>query len=160
QQTAAPVMRKVLYIFGALTDYDVAWIAAHGVRRRLADGETVIAEGVESESLVILLEGEFQIATASFGEVARVGVGEIVGEMSFGDSAPPSATVTAKGECLALFLDKQVLGAKLLSDAAFGRRFYRALAMFLADRLRATLQLPSARERGLADDKVLQDELD
>jgi len=154
-------MRKVLYIFGLLSDEDVAWIADHGARRRLADGETVIAEGVESDSLVILLEGEFRVVAASFGDIARLGVGEIVGEMSFVDSAPPSATVTANGECLALFLDKQVLAPKLLSDAAFGRRFYRALAMFLADRLRATRKLPSAQERGLADDKtILQDELD
>jgi CRP/FNR family cyclic AMP-dependent transcriptional regulator len=154
-------MRKVLYIFGLLTDEDVAWIAAHGVRRRLADGETVIAEGVQSKSLVILLEGEFQVVAAGFGEIGRTGVGEIVGEISLVDSAPPSATVTARGECVALFLDKQVLAQKLKSDAAFGSRFYRALAVFLADRLRATRQLPSAQERGLGDDKtVLQDELD
>jgi CRP/FNR family transcriptional regulator, cyclic AMP receptor protein len=154
-------MRKVLYIFGSLTDDDVAWIAAHGVRRRLADGETVIAEGVESDSLVILLEGEFQVVAAGFGEVARAGVGEIVGEISLVDSAPPSATVTAKGECLTLFLDKRVLAQKLASDAAFGSRFYRALAVLLADRLRAARRLPSAHERGLGDDKtILQDELD
>jgi CRP/FNR family transcriptional regulator, cyclic AMP receptor protein len=47
------------------------------------------------------------VTAQAAGEIARLGVGEIVGEMSFVDSAPPSATVTAVGECLALFLDKE-----------------------------------------------------
>ena len=58
--------------------------------------------------------------------------------MSFLDSAPPSATVTAVGDGLALFLDKDSLARKLKEDVAFGSRFYRALAIFLADRLRGT----------------------
>jgi CRP/FNR family transcriptional regulator, cyclic AMP receptor protein len=46
------------------------------------------------------------------GEIAWLGVGEVVGEMSFLDAAPPSATVTALGDGLALFLDKEALARK------------------------------------------------
>ena len=154
-------MRKVLYIFGLLTDADVEWMARTGIRRRLADGEVVIAEGRPADYIVLLLEGELLISAKGFGDIARVGVGEIVGEVSLVDSAPPSATVTAQRECLALFLDKKILTHKLETDTAFGYRFYRALAIFLADRLRATRQLPSVGERGLADESlILHDELD
>ena len=67
--------------------------------------------------------------------------------MSFLDSAPPSATVTAVGDGLALFLDKHSLALKLKEDVAFGSRFYRALAIFLADRLRgATRRIGGAHE--------------
>ena len=154
-------MRTVLYIFGLLTDADVAWIARTGIRRRLRDGDVVIKQDIQNDSVIILLEGEFQITTRSSGHIASIGVGEIVGEISLVDSAPPSATVTARGECLALFVDKKILMQKLERDIAFGCRFYRALALLLADRLRSTLQLPSHSEAGLGDATIiLQDELD
>lgn len=133
-------MRKVLYIFGLLTDADVEWIARTGVRRRVREGEVLIQEGRPVESVIFLLQGEFLVTAQAAGEVARLGVGEIVGEMSFVDSSPPSATVTAVGECLALFLDKEIVARKLEADVAFGCRFYRALAIFLADRLRGTVR--------------------
>ncbi len=88
-------MRKVLYIFGLLTDADVEWIARTGVRRRVRAGETLIEEGQRIESVIFLLQGEFLVSALGVGEIARLGVGEIVGEMSFVDSAPPAATVTA-----------------------------------------------------------------
>jgi hypothetical protein len=48
--------------------------------------------------------------------------------------------VTASGEGLALFIDKEALTHKIEADAAFGSRFYRALAIFLADRLRGIVR--------------------
>ena len=133
-------MRKVLYIFGLLTDTDIAWIAHTGVRRRVKSGDVLIREGFPVESVVVVLQGEFVVTAQAAGEIARLGVGEIVGEMSFINSAPPSATVTATSDGLALFLDKEMMSQKLASDVAFGCRFYRALAVFLADRLRTTVR--------------------
>lgn len=154
-------MRKVLYIFGVLTDADVDWIARTGARRRMRGGETVIREGERIESLVILLQGEFLISTQAVGEIARRGVGEIVGEMSFVDSAPPFATVTAVDDCLALFLDRQAVLQKLKADPAFGCRFYRALAIFLADRLRGTSRHAASDSlQNLATQTIAADELD
>src|SRR5882672_6322449 len=37
-------MRKVLYIFGLLSDADVSWIAKTGIQRRLQDGDVLIRE--------------------------------------------------------------------------------------------------------------------
>jgi CRP/FNR family transcriptional regulator, cyclic AMP receptor protein len=154
-------MRKVLYIFGLLTDGDVEWMARSGARRWVKDGEVLIHEGKPVDSVVLLLEGEFLVAVKGVGEVARLGAGEIVGEMSYVDSAPPSATVTARGKCLALFLDKPTLSRKLEADMAFGCRFYRALAVFLADRLRGTVRrLGYGGKQTLEDDAILEDELD
>jgi CRP/FNR family transcriptional regulator, cyclic AMP receptor protein len=154
-------MRKVLYIFGVLTDSDVDSLARIGTPRRLRDGETVIEEGKPADSLILLLEGEFLVTKKGMGQIARLGVGEIVGEMSLVDPALPSATITARGRCLALFINKTILLQKLESDVGFGCRFYRALAVFLADRLRATMRSPSLSERGIADEAAaLKDELD
>ena len=154
-------MRKVLYIFGLLTDADVEWIARTGVRRRVREGEVLIQEGRPIESVIFLLQGEFLVTAQAAGEVARLGVGEIVGEMSFVDSSPPSATVTAVGECLALFLDKEIVARKLEADVAFGCRFYRALAIFSADRLRGTVRrMGYGAAQDLDMQTLAKDELD
>lgn len=154
-------MRKVLYIFGLLTDGDVEWMARTGRRLWLNASDVLIQEGKPVDSVIFLLQGEFIVSVKGIGEVARLGAGEIVGEMSYVDSAPPSATVTANGRCLALFIDKIQLTRKLDTDMAFGCRFYRALAVFLADRLRETVhRLGYGEARSLEGEEVMKDELD
>ena len=154
-------MRKVLYIFGLLTDADVDWLAATGKRSRIGGGEVLIEEGRHVDSISLLLQGALTVTIKGVGEVARLGVGEIVGEMSYVDSAPPSATVKAVGDCLALVIDKRALTRKLEADPAFGCRFYRGLAILLADRLRGTeRRLSYGRSANLETKTVLEDELD
>ncbi|HEY7242613.1 MAG TPA: cyclic nucleotide-binding domain-containing protein [Xanthobacteraceae bacterium] len=154
-------MRKVLYIFGALTDADVETLVRIGTRRRLDDGEVVIREGEWADSVILLLNGEFLVTKQGMGQIALLGAGEIVGEMSLVDSELPSATITARGRCLALFINKAILLQKLETNVGFGCRFYRAMAIFLADRLRATMQAPALSESSMADEApVLADELD
>jgi CRP/FNR family transcriptional regulator, cyclic AMP receptor protein len=153
-------MRKVLYIFGLLTDSDIDWIARVGTRRRLKDGETLIERGKPIDSIILVLEGQLLVGMKDLEVVARRGVGEIVGEMSMVDSAPPSATVVAEGECLVLLLSKKILQQKLTTDLAFGCRFYRALAIFLADRLRELQHdLAGDQQESLAGGTVLTGEL-
>ena len=104
------------------------------------------------------LRVSFSVAVRDVGPVARLGVGEIVGEMSIVNSAPPSATVAAEGECLILLLDKKILLQKLTTDAPFGCRFYNALAVFLADRLREMgHRLSGNDEQDLAAETISKD---
>ena len=49
-------MRKVLYIFGLLTDADIEWMAQNGTCHRLSDGAILIEEGGRSDSFILLLE--------------------------------------------------------------------------------------------------------
>lgn len=133
-------MRKVLFILGELTDGDVEWLIATGHRRQAAPGTILITEGVPTDALYFVLDGHFSVtAGRSAVELARIGAGEILGEMSFIDSAPPSATVTALGAGLVLAVPRDVLAQKLKQDAPFAARFYRALAIFLSDRLRSAV---------------------
>jgi CRP/FNR family cyclic AMP-dependent transcriptional regulator len=84
----------------------------------------------------------------------------VVGEMSLVDSAPPSATITASGDGLALFLDKTKLMQKLDHDEGFASRFYRALAVFVADRLREARGSPVADSTISDEMTIAEDELD
>jgi len=149
-----------MFVFGLLTDADVAWMARAGVQRPIKDYEILIQEGRPLESVIFLLQGECVVTAHAAGEIARLGAGEIVGEMSFLDSAPPSATVTAVGDGLALFLDKETLARRLEADVAFGCRFYRALAIFLAYRMRGTVRRMGGGAPDLDPQTVVKDELD
>jgi CRP-like cAMP-binding protein len=154
-------MRKVLYLLGQLNDDDIEWMLGVGARRRLPIQTTLIREGQPIDALYVLLDGVLSIQVAALGnqEIARLGVGEIIGEMSFVDARPPSATVMTLGDTLVFEIGRTQLHARLERDAPFAARFYRALAVFLADRLRNTvgqLGYGTAREDNRAD----PDELD
>ena len=94
-------MRKVLYIFGLLTDADVEWMAQTGTRRWVEAGEVLIQEGKPVDAVILLLDGELTVSVKGVGEISRLGVGEIVGELSYVDSPPrprrPSRP--ARGPC-------------------------------------------------------------
>ena len=130
-------MRKVLYILGELDDSDLQWIVDAGSLRSLAANEEMIREGGELDSLYIVVEGELRVSSGG-NELARLSTGEVVGEMSLLDSRPPNATVTAATPTLVYEISRAALRKKLQDDQAFGARFYRALCLFLANRLGRT----------------------
>lgn len=156
-------MRKVLYILGQLSDEDIEWMLTAGARDRVPAGATLIREGQAVDAVYILLEGALSVtlnATQS-REIARLGAGEIIGEISFVDSRPPSATVTAAQESVIFKLSRARLSEHLENDPAFAARFYRALAVFLADRLRNTTSLLGyTANKGLDEDQEYAGELD
>ncbi len=132
-------MRKVLFLFGQLNDDDVEWMMRAGKRHFVARDGVLIRQGVEIDALFILLEGHLSVWLASRGaerEIARLNAGEIVGEMSFVDARPPSATVKAMEDSTVYALPRAVLTAKLASDLGFAARFYKALAIYLSSTVR------------------------
>jgi CRP/FNR family transcriptional regulator, cyclic AMP receptor protein len=133
-------MRKVLHLLGTLSDEDVEWLAAQGQTRFVPRNTTVIQEGKPLEALFLLLEGKLSVRISSLRdrEVATLFPGEVLGEISFVDARPPSATVLAVQDSHLLVVPRELLTAKLARDDAFAARFYRGLAVFLADRLRTT----------------------
>lgn len=146
-------MRKVLYILGQLDDADIAWMGRVGERRSLRPGDILIEEGRASPYLFIVLDGQVAVSVKGVGTVAHLHAGEILGEMSFVDRSPPSATVTATLPARVLQLEKAVIEARLGENAAFAARFYKALAVFLADRLRLTT-LRGQGEAGPSPDEL------
>jgi CRP-like cAMP-binding protein len=130
-------MQKIHYIFGQLDDADVRWMGEVGVRVPFRAGDVLVEVGHDSEKLLFVLAGKLAISVNGM-TITHLGVGEVAGEMSFVDSAPPSATVTAVSAGRMLAIDKHRLLRRSEEDPAFGMRFYRALSIFLADRLRNT----------------------
>jgi CRP/FNR family cyclic AMP-dependent transcriptional regulator len=133
-------MRKVLYILSRLTDEDVDWMAATGKRQRHEAGDILIRQGEPVDALMFVLDGKVSVEIDGVGQVASLGSGEMLGEMSLVDEAPPSATVVVTEPTHVLHIDCRVLNAKLEAEPHFAARLYRAIAVFLSVRMRSTVQ--------------------
>ena len=154
-------MRKVLYIFGLLNDTDVEWMSQVGKLITLDQREVLIRQGERLSQLYILIEGRMDVSITGIGVVASLSSGEMLGEMSFVDNSPTSATVVAQSQTKLLELSRADLEARFVKDPGFGMRFFRALSVFLADRLRGTIaRLGYGKEGDLSSDQILEDELD
>src|SRR5439155_21927150 len=131
-------MSKVPYILSHLTEDDVDWLLAAGERREIPAGTVLIAEGQPADALFIILDGALSVSIAALDgrEIDRIGGGDVVGELSFADARPPSATVTALDDVVVFALARETLTAKVHLDTGFAARFYHALTVFLSDRLR------------------------
>ena len=134
-------MKKVLYILGELEDDDAEWLSETGVQRKIPRGEVLIREGRTIDSVFFVIQGTFAVTKgAAAQEIARVGVGEVLGEVSYIDRYPPTATVTALEDAAVLVVSRESLTGKIQADPGFAGRFYKAVAVFLAERLRSTLR--------------------
>lgn len=155
-------MRKVLYILGELTDLDVEWMITHGERLHLAAGADLIRAGQLVPAIYLLLEGELVVVGQAQGarEVARLVRGEIVGEMSFLEQRPPTTSVMAVQQSLLLGLPRTALTTKMAADSGFAVRFYRALALFLSQRLRETTALVNGAAAQSSAERQAFSELD
>ena len=135
-------MRRVLYILGDLDDQDIDWISDSGEVRSFSKGEFLVSEGSAIEFLYILLKGQCTVSINAAGNtrhVATLQPGEIIGELSFLDSRPPVASVSAIENCKVLAIPCATLQRKLDTDSGFAARFYRALGVFMSDRLRSVM---------------------
>lgn len=133
------MVNKVLYILGQLSDDDADWLGSIGSRIRLNPGETLIERGIQLDKLFFVLDGELQVLSPKQDEIALVGIGEILGELSLLDENPTSAKVVANTPVKILVVPHAMLFKRLSLNPEFATRFYKALAMLLALRMRATL---------------------
>lgn len=60
--------------------------------------------------------------------------------MSLVDSSLTAASVRVDQEAVVLAIPKPLLQSKLHTDASFAARFYRALSLFMANRMRSTIR--------------------
>jgi len=145
-------MRKALYILGDLNDQDIIYLAETGTVQNVEEGATLINAGEPIRAVYFVTDGEFTVRSIDGSVVAELGVGDVIGEMSFVESQPPDVDVVAKIPSRVLAVPRDALMAELGQNAEFGGRFYKALATFLSDRLRS--MTPRGQE-GELDDRLL-----
>ena len=147
-------MRKALYILGYLQDADILWLAHNGHVRSHDPGHILIHAGQPITELFFVTDGSFAVTSPSGQPLATLSLGDVIGEMSFVEKALPSATVTAQDNARVLAVPRAAIHAAFATNPAFAARFYRALAVYLSDRLR-TLSTPQGTlaelDEGLLD---------
>ncbi|MGZ5032061.1 MAG: cyclic nucleotide-binding domain-containing protein [Usitatibacter sp.] len=156
-------MRKVLFIFSVLGDTDVEWLAQAGERVHVDPGTVLIPLASRVDSIYFVLEGRLVVRTQSRETIGTLESGEIVGEMSLVDPAPTTVSVEVVKESTLLRIPDSVVREKLSSDPGFAARFYRALCVFLAHRMRQTthrMGYGTALEDTHAKDELNEDLLD
>ncbi|MCA9240071.1 MAG: cyclic nucleotide-binding domain-containing protein, partial [Planctomycetales bacterium] len=154
-------MRKILFLLGELSDADVEWLIENGSRQDLRAGEMLIEGGRATSMMYIVLDGALEVAGVQLGDKPiLLHSGEVVGEISLLDSRPPTTSVIASTDAIVFAIPQDDLRAKLSEDIEFGARFYRALAVFLAHRMRNTYQrLGYGKDTPLDEDEQYDDEL-
>jgi CRP-like cAMP-binding protein len=128
-------MRKALFILADLEDRDLIWLLQNGEVISVAAGETLIKAGQAVGHLYFVIEGKLAVLLPD-GARDRLAPADVVGEMSFVENRLPSATVVADVDSSLLAVPREAILARFEEDVGFAARFYRALAVFLSDRLR------------------------
>jgi CRP/FNR family transcriptional regulator, cyclic AMP receptor protein len=136
-------MRKALFFLGILNDADVEWMIATGAKQHLNPGEVLIQEGKATTSVFLVLEGVLSVVARAAGKqgsrTAAVrrdrGRDVIRGFATAIRHRPGDRTIVGSRH------PRFELEARLSKDASFAARFYRAMAVFLSDRLRSTVSL-------------------
>lgn len=155
-------MRRVLYILALLADEDIDWLVSVGEKQDIPAGGTIVTEGETIREIYIVLAGRFSVVVGEQRQkLADLAAGEMVGEISLIDSRPPTATVTAAENSVVLHVSQSAVHARLRSNQAFAARLYKAIAVFLAQRLRHTvMSMGYAESRILDEGAEAQDEID
>ncbi len=151
-------MKRVLFLLGHLNDIDVEWLIANGQTQELQASDRLISKGEHIDSLFIILSGKLAIVDDHHLPIATIGNGEMVGEMSFLESHPPSVSVVASEPTTVFSISRDLVSERLASNVDFRANFYYAISLFLSNRLRKTtsqLGYGNPEEEDVINDNVL-----
>lgn len=118
----------------------------------VAAGETLITEGTPTDTLYLIWSGRLNVVLATPTtemEIAELGAGDVLGEVSLIDPGPATATVRAEQGCVVLALSRERLEALWRDQPRVAGRFLRFLALELAPRIRSALTMLNRTHAGV-----------
>ena len=124
-----------------LTRNDWTLIESKAKRISLKLGQEIIKEGARVDHLYILRRGSASVeleGTTARAVIAILSAGDVCGEMAFLGDSTANAAVVAQDEVEVDAIWADDLRELVAVFPGFGVRFYRALAVLLAQRLRET----------------------
>ena len=141
-KTADPAFLRTVFLFKDLTEPDLIALALSFRDRRVKKGEVLFREGDLGHELYLIREGTVVVSKLVTGRVeqvlARIGAGEVFGEMSLFDEAPRSATVQAECDSALFCLDREGLRGLIETRPHAAAAFLFRLVQLFITRLRAT----------------------
>jgi len=131
-------MQNARYIAAGLSDSDMLWLLSVGKLRRLNIGERLVTAGKAIPDLFFVTNGLLGVMLGDGSRVAQLHTGDVVGEMSFVERHSPLVSVIAEESTEVLAIPRKLILDRFEQEPVFAARFYRALAVFLSERLRDT----------------------
>jgi CRP-like cAMP-binding protein len=134
-------------VFRGLEVASLESLAVVGSVVELGAGEIIVAEGQPVTDLFVVIHGELEVflpqteARATRIRVARAAPGDCIGEYSFVDNNPASASVAAKSASEVFRISHAEFQRKLDAEPEIGRNVYRNLLRLLVARLREDNEL-------------------
>jgi CRP-like cAMP-binding protein len=119
------------------------WTLIESKARRITFelGQEIIKEDARVDCLYVLRHGTASVeleGTTSRAVIATLSAGDVCGEMAFLGNSTATAAVVAKDEVQVDAIWADDLRQLITTFPGFGMRFYRSLAIILAQRLRQT----------------------
>ena len=131
-------MRKTIALSEGLQAEDMLWLFQVGEEKAVSPGTAIVDEGIRPNAIFVVVRGSFNVGVETLADepLATLRAGELIGEISFLEGSPASATIVADEESAVIAVDDQVLKERLREDTAFAARLYRAFALVAERRLR------------------------
>ena len=103
-----------------LSQSELQTLAEHAQLRRFAAGRTILRQGEDGDSMMVVVQGRLKVSIpdeqGGFRDVATIWPGECIGEMSLLTGEPRSATVTAQDAVTLYEVDKAALAPILQAN--------------------------------------------
>ena len=129
-------------IFDELEPADRVSLLTQAVPTDFEDGTIIIDENSPNNAIYIIMDGEVRVEKQAGGKapviLAELGVGAILGEMTFLTRGLPSASIVAQGNVEMLCVTHESIKKLVSSDPGLGGRFFHSVAVTLAHRLAET----------------------
>jgi serine/threonine protein phosphatase PrpC len=127
---------KAVPLFQHLSYEEILKVLRATFLRRCYPGDVIIEEGTTGDEMYVIQEGKVRVQKAGV-ELAQLGKHEHLGEMSFVDSAPRSASIVAIDQTDLITIRKDDFYYLLATDAPLGMKLLWAFIQVLSFRLRA-----------------------
>jgi len=128
---------KKLEFFKGLSPIELRRLNTIVERAKFKSGEAIIREDEPSDAFYIIKEGKVGVSKGG-AEITILGSGDPIGEVSFIDGGPRSATATAIEETVLIKLPMGSFESLMKNEMAMAYKIYRAIAVLLSKRLRET----------------------
>jgi CRP-like cAMP-binding protein len=111
-------------------------LLASGAAAHFSPGAAILVEGKRDQPLAVIDSGTARVSFGDGRPGPSVRPGEVVGEVSFLDEGPASASVVAVEAVEATLLERGAVRAVLAADPELAAALYRSLGALVARRLR------------------------
>ncbi|MEE9274270.1 MAG: cyclic nucleotide-binding domain-containing protein [bacterium] len=105
-------LQKNYSFFSDLEESEVGQFLRLCKREKFEKGKTIFQQGESGEAFFLIVSGEISIIVGE-KEVARIGQGQLLGEMAMLDSSPRSATAQADEDTIVFSIARNVLTKRM-----------------------------------------------